>query len=123
MFEHVPKRDHYPTQIYTHGHDQYQLMARGKAKHEHHSGEGKDIDYAAYYELVDVKGEIRFKKVHVIAVSSANFFVGSELEILVWRRVGWLMILVGFRMRLRMNDLRDLGGRGVFLGLERLVCC
>ncbi|KAG8529707.1 uncharacterized protein KY384_005188 [Bacidia gigantensis] len=72
MFAHVPQRDHYPTQIFTHGHDQMQLMARGKAKHEHHSGNEKDVEFAAYYQLVDVEGQLKFKTIHIIANGPAH---------------------------------------------------
>ena len=69
MFAHIPDRDHYPYQIYTHGHDQMQLMARGFVKHKHHYGHEADSDWAAWYELVKEDEQIKMKKCHIIAVS------------------------------------------------------
>lgn len=73
FWAHIPKRDHYPIQIYTHGHDQIQLMRRGKTQYKHHLGHETETEWAAYYELVrDQEGHLRFKKIHIIAVSLSS---------------------------------------------------
>lgn len=79
MFAHIPDRDHYPYQIYTHGHDQMQLMARGYVVHKHHYGHESGSDWAAYYELAKEDEQVKMKKCHIIFVglscNSAQDFV------------------------------------------------
>ena len=69
MFSHIPDRDHVPLQIYTHGHDQLQLMTRGKVTYKHHFGDDTEAEWAAYYELLQKGAELKFKKIHIIVVS------------------------------------------------------
>ncbi|KAL8846525.1 MAG: hypothetical protein Q9221_008401 [Calogaya cf. arnoldii] len=72
LWSHIPIRDHIPAQIYTHGHDQLQLMSRGTIKYKHHMGHETGSEWAAYYQLEkDEKGEPKFKKIHIIAVSAS----------------------------------------------------
>ena len=82
MFAHIPDRDHYPIQIYTHGHDQMQLMARGKVEYRHHAGHETDSEWAAYYELIEEDGQIKFKKIHIIVVSQLTV-VGEEFVLTI----------------------------------------
>ena len=69
MWEEIPGRDHYPFQIFTHGHDEMELMVRGKAEHQHHSGDQVPHEWAAYYKLVEENGQIKFQQIHIILVS------------------------------------------------------
>lgn len=79
LWSHVPERDHTPLQIFTHGHDQLQLMARGYVKYGHHMGHATETEWACYYQLEkDDKGELKMKKVHIIVVS--NTFLGGLSE-------------------------------------------
>ncbi|KAG7007843.1 snare complex subunit [Physcia stellaris] len=75
MFAHIPDRDHYPYQIYTHGHDQMQLMARGYVKHKHHYGHEAEQDWAAWYELVKEDEQIKMKKCHIIVDSAQHYYI------------------------------------------------
>lgn len=71
LWSHIPTRDHTPHQIYTHGSDQLQLMARGHIKYKHHMGHEKDTEWAAYYDLKkDENGDVKFQKIHIIVVSA-----------------------------------------------------
>ena len=78
MWAHIPERDHYPIQIYTHGHDQMQLMARGKVAYKHHVGHESESEWAAYYVLVELDGAIKFKKIHIIVVSLHDLWIFSR---------------------------------------------
>ncbi|KAL8748326.1 MAG: hypothetical protein Q9184_007390 [Pyrenodesmia sp. 2 TL-2023] len=70
LWSHIPTRDHTPHQIYTHGRDPLQLMARGDIKYKHHMGHETSSEWAAYYQLkMDEHGEPKFRKIHIIAVS------------------------------------------------------
>ena len=86
IWAHIPSRDHHATQIYTHGHDQMQLMARGKVAYKHHKGHQSETEWGAYWELVDqdeAKGKaIKIKKLHIIVVSNSFClsFHGMGLE-------------------------------------------
>ncbi|KAI4093439.1 MAG: hypothetical protein LQ344_002852 [Seirophora lacunosa] len=68
LWSHIPTRDHTPHMIYTHGHDQLQLMSRGDTKYKHHMGHETGTEWAAYYQLKkDENGEPKFRKIHIIA--------------------------------------------------------
>lgn len=72
IWAHVPKRDHYPYAVHTHGHNQVNFIAHGYVAYKHHAGHETATEWAASYELVedkDTKGEIRMKKYHIIVVS------------------------------------------------------
>ncbi|KAL8924490.1 MAG: hypothetical protein Q9172_002655 [Xanthocarpia lactea] len=71
LFSHIPTRDHTPHQIYTHGSDQLQLMARGHIQYKHHMGHERDTEWGAYYDLKkDENGEPKFQKIHIIVDSN-----------------------------------------------------
>ena len=92
MFAGIPKRAHYATQIFTHGHDQMQLMDRGHAKHGDHSGVETDINFAAYFQLVDVEDQIKFKKVNIIV---AVFIITKT------RWLSWVALLTSDSLKMR----------------------
>ena len=68
IFSHVPKRDHHPHDIFTHGTDQKNLMAFGGVKYDHHLGHSTETKWAARYTLAEEDGQLKFKKVHIVVV-------------------------------------------------------
>ncbi|MCJ1457738.1 hypothetical protein MMC28_008107 [Mycoblastus sanguinarius] len=72
IWSHVPGRDHSPTQIYTHGDDQMDLMIYGEVSYKHHHGHETGVDWAVKMRLVKEGGEVKVGVYHIIVDSAAH---------------------------------------------------
>ncbi|KAL6719988.1 hypothetical protein ACLMJK_001909 [Lecanora helva] len=68
IWSHVPARDHYPIKIYTHGTDQYDLMAHGEVKYNHHHGHATETEWACSCNLVKEGEELKVAYYQIIVV-------------------------------------------------------
>lgn len=72
LFNNVPHRDHPAIQFYTFGDDDLKLMTIGKVVYKYKDGSKHDCEWAGRYEIEkSSEGELRFKRVQIITVSSS----------------------------------------------------